>query len=482
MDAERPPAPRVAAAGTLEATLGPLLVARLYGLLRALRLYDTSNQAIRDAAGELTALIGRLLDGELVFVAMGQCFYVNGVRVRAEPSQVGLFDALTEEFTRRRLGGLRFVEGMRPDELTVFLGLFVRIADAGAAERLAEASAGAGVAHVVPVTLDELESVASGEATDQEPATDARARARETHARAVHGARGAIVRTVRTGKPAIRRVKRVVQPIVDTIMRNECSIVGLTAIKNHDEYTYVHCVNVSILSVAMGQALGLSRAALANLGVAALLHDVGKVAVPAEVLAKPGRLDPDEWRLMWRHPIEGARIVSRVPGLSDLTLDLLRVCLQHHRTMDGAGYPHSERPMPLATPSRIVAVADVYDAMTAHREYRRRPFSGYEVLQILLGGDHGRYDPAALWALVRTVGLYPAGTLLRASTGHLVLSLGVSPADPRRPDVRVMARPDGTSPPDAEPEIWSPLPEGVTIASVVRADEFEGEVHRLLAA
>jgi HD-GYP domain-containing protein (c-di-GMP phosphodiesterase class II) len=478
------PAPRGprSDAAAVESLVGPLLVARLHGLLKAVRLYDLSNQAVRDPLANLLALIGRIPEGELVLVAMGQCFYVNGVRVRAEPSQTAMFQTLTYEFERRRLGGLRFLEGLEGPELGTFLRLFAESQDPERAARLPEAAAGAGIVHVLPITLEELQSLGRGLEAGAEAAVGERERAKETFHRAVRGARGALTHAARTGRPALRSVKRVVQPIVDTIMKNEYSIVGLTAIKHHDAYTYAHCVNVSILAIAMGQALGLSRASLANLGVAALLHDIGKLAVPPAVLAKSGRLDAEEWGMMQRHPIEGVRMVSRMPGLSALTLDMLQVCLQHHRSLDGRGYPAAARPTRLSTASRIVAVADRFDAMTAHRAYRRRPFTAYEALQLLVAGEPGWHDPAVLWALVRTVGLYPAGTVLRTTSGHLMLSLNGNPADARRPDCRVIARPDGTAPPDGEPELWLPMPPDISVVEVVDPDHIDGEIDDLLAA
>ena len=466
----------------IERRIGPLLIARLHGLLKAARLYDLSNQAVKEQLADLRGLVEQSEDDEVVLVGMGQCFYVNGLRIRAEGSQAALFDALTAEFERRGLGGLRFLRGLESGELATFVKLFTEHADPERAASLAEALSAAAVEHVTPVSLLEVQGLGKEAGEVEPPATHERERARRTHREAVVGVRGAIRQAARTGKPAMRRIKRVVQPVVDSIMRNEYSIVGLTAIKNHDEYTYAHCVNVSILAVAMGNCLGLSRPALANMGVAALLHDIGKITIPPKVLHKPGRLDPDEWLRMERHPIEGLKIVSRAPGLSDLTPDLLNVTFQHHLTYDGGGYPKFERQGSLSTVARIVAVADCYDAMTAHRAYRNRPFTGYEALGLLLGADRGRYDPAALWALVKTVGLYPAGTLLFTCTQHLVISLTPNPEDLRRPHCRVLARPDGSMPPDTHPEMWDPMPAEVSVSRIVHPEDFEGQIERLLAA
>jgi len=467
----------------LRSFLGPQLVARLFGLLRAVRIYDLSNQAVQDQLREAVALVEEAMEDQATLVAMGQCFYLNGVRVRAEPSQIGLFTALSEEFDQRKLGGVRFLEGVNIEELGTFVRLMADHADAERGPKLGEAAAGAGVLRVVPITLDELRKDPEEGADDHDPDTSGdREQARQLYRQALHGTRAAIQRTLRTGRPAIRRAKRVVQPIVDASMRNDFTIVGLTAIKNHDEYTYAHCVNVSVLSIAMGQALGLPRGALANLGVGALLHDIGKTAVPLEILAKPGRLTDEEWEIMRRHPLEGAKMVARMPGLSSLTLDALCICLYHHLRSDGSGYPKVARTEPPPPMARIVAVADCYDAMTTHRSYRRRPFTGREALETLLGQDRRLFDAAVLWALVQTIGLYPAGTLLETASGHVVLSLGNDREDLRRPHCRVLAYPGGRRALEGRPEIWNPMPRTESVARTVAPEEFETEIDQLLAA
>ena len=472
-----------ASASTVEAVVGPALVARVHGLLRAVRLYDLGNRTLRDQLADMLGLLVQVPEDEVVLLAMGQCFYVNGARIRARGAQASYFEALTSEFEIRGLAGLRFLNGLQSEELVAFLRLFLDHADADRAAALGDAATSAGIAHVSAITRAEAGSGAEAAEAEAEPAPEQeRDRALQTFRQAVAGTRGAILTTARTGKPALRKIKRIVQPIVDSIMKDEYSLVGLTAIKGHDEYTYAHCVNVGILSVAMGHGMGMSRAALADLGVAALLHDIGKLTIPADVLRKPDRMSEEEWTLMRRHPIEGMKMVSRVPGLTPLTADMFNVTFQHHLTSDGRGYPAVDRPSTLSVVARLVAVADCFDALTAHRAYRKRPFTGYEALRLLLGPDRGRYDPAALWALVNTVGLYPAGTLLTTNTGHLVVSLSPNPDDRRRPSCVVLARPDGTMPPDSAPETWNPMPDGVVVARVVDPDEFEGEVERLLAA
>jgi HD-GYP domain-containing protein (c-di-GMP phosphodiesterase class II) len=299
---------------------------------------------------------------------------------------------------------------------------------------------------------------------------------------AVLGTRRILSRAGQNGRPDLRHAKRLVQPVVDSIMNHEYSVVGLTALKDHDEYTYAHCVNVSILSVSMGNALGLDRQTLADLGVAALLHDLGKIAIPGDVLRKPAKLDPQEWQLMRRHPIEGARMLFRMPGISQVALDAMRVCLEHHMNLDRTGYPEVKGEWGQCTLSRIVALADCFDAMTAHRSYHKRPFSPFEALQYLLGPGRMPFDRAVLWALVRTVGLYPPGTALLTSSGHMVLSLTPNPNDLARPHCRVLVRPDGGVEPEEGGPTWSPMPPDEQVTRVLRPEDLQVNTAEYLAA
>jgi HD-GYP domain-containing protein (c-di-GMP phosphodiesterase class II) len=291
-----------------------------------------------------------------------------------------------------------------------------------------------------------------------------------------------LLRTAQTGRPDLRHAKRLVQPFVDQIMNHEYAIVGLTALKDHDEYTYAHCVNVSILSVSIGHVVGLSRQTLADLGVAALLHDVGKISVPGEVLRKPSKLEPDEWRVMRRHPIEGVKMMLRMPGLSGLGIDAMRSCFEHHMNYDRSGYPRVSVEWGQATLSRIVAIADCFDAMTAHRAYHIRPFTPFEALRYLFSASPGSFDPAMRWALLQTVGLYPPGTVMITSSGTAVLSMTPNPDDLRRPHCRVLVHPDGRVEPEEGGETWSPMPEHESVVRVLHPEDLQISTQDYLAA
>jgi HD-GYP domain-containing protein (c-di-GMP phosphodiesterase class II) len=464
--------------------LGPQLLLRLSAVLRTGKTHDVTNQAFQRQLKDLTAILNAALEDEteLALVVVADYFYINGIRIKAQASLLAVYHGLMGEFERRELGGIRFLNGVHEAELERFFQLFLAADDQAMAERLPEAVQEASIAHIVPVPAVELESDDLAKRLDDPKEKTERGRAKRVFWRAVLGTRRIVLRARQTGRPDLRQAKRLVQPVVDSIMKHEYSVVGLTALKDHDEYTYAHCVNVSILSVGMGQQLGLPRQVLADLGVAALLHDIGKISVPGDVLRKPASLNAEEWGMMRRHPLEGVKMMTRMPGLSALSLDTMRVCLEHHMNFDRTGYPEIEAEWGQASLSRIVAVADCFDAITAHRAYHKRPRTAFEGLSYMLGPTRVQFDPAVLWALVRTVGLYPAGSVLHLDSGHVVLAISPNPADSRRPHCRVLVWPDGTMAAEDRQEEWSPMPAERSVVRVLYPEEYAFNTGEQLAA
>ena len=185
---------------------------------------------------------------------------------------------------------------------------------------------------------------------------------------------------------------------------------------------------------------------------------------------------------MRRHPIEGMKMMLRMPGLSMLSLDAMRVCLEHHVNIDRTGYPDVGENWSQSTMARIVALADCFDAMTAHRAYHRRAYTAFEGLHHLLGPSRVQFDPAVLYALLRTVGLYPPGTVMLTDSGHVVLSLSPNPNDLRRPHCRVLVRPDGSLEPEENATLWDPMPADVQVSRVLRPEEQQVNTQEMLAA
>ena len=463
---------------------GPL-VQRLSALMRTARTYDVSNQAFQRQLQDFMGLLRSLFEHEeeVALFVVADYFYLNGMRIKAHTSLLGVYHSLLGDFERRQTGGLRFLSGVTEAEIERFFQVFLASEDPALAANLAETVAQAAITNIVPVPATDMDVEDIARELDGLPKPQAaRARAKRVFWRAVLGTKKILLRARQSGRPDLRHAKRVVQPIVDNIMKHEYSIVGLTALKDHDEYTYAHCVNVAVLSVSMGQQLGLPRQSLADLGVAGLMHDLGKMSIPGETLRKPDALTADEWTQMRHHPLEGAKMISRMPGLSQVMLDSMRGCLEHHMNYNRTGYPDVSVDWGQATMSRIVAMSDCFDAITAHRAYHSRPRTAFEGLQILLGPNRVNFDPAVLWALVRTVGLYPAGTVMLTASGHIVLSTSPNGNDLMRPHGRVLLRPDGTSPSEEAPELWEPMADSEHVQRVLKPEEHKVDTNGLLAA
>jgi len=469
---------------SLAAAIGPQLLIRMSALIRTARTYDALNQAFQRQMTDLFAVVQKLLDAQpdTALAAASGYFYLGGARIRASASLLPVYHSLLQEFERRGIAGFRFCDGLSQAELERFFQLFVAADDPLVAEQVFADLHAASIDHLQLISPAEVADEASRTLEEQGDPTSERGRAQRTFWRAVLGTKSILTRAQSTGRPDLRHAKRLVQPFVDQIMNHEYSVVGLTAIKDHDEYTYAHCVNVAILSVGIGHSLGLSRQALADLGVAALLHDMGKLRVPGEVLRKPAKLDQGEWKLMRRHPIEGVKMLFRLPGVSPLTVDAMRACMEHHMNYDGSGYPQVTSAWQQGAQSRIVAMADCFDAMTAHRSDHRRPFTPFEALQYLLGTAKSSFDPAVRWALVRTVGLYPPGTVMITASGTAVLSIAPNPDDLRRPHCRVLVHADGRVEPEEGGEAWSPMPASEHVQRVPAPEDLQIDTGEYLAA
>jgi HD superfamily phosphohydrolase YqeK len=193
--------------------------------------------------------------------------------------------------------------------------------------------------------------------------------------------------------------------LADGVIDDRAEVLGLLSIRRHDEYTFQHSLNICILALALGMAMGLSRARLQELGLAALLHDVGKAWVPLEVLRKPGPLDEEEAALIRRHPVDGAAYLGQQP---DIPAAAALVAFQHHLRYDRTGYPKLRWPHSSNTYSLIVGIADAYEALTSERPYRRA-LAPEEALRVMLATPPGQFEPRLLLLFAEMLGRVDRG-------------------------------------------------------------------------
>jgi HD-GYP domain-containing protein (c-di-GMP phosphodiesterase class II) len=236
-----------------------------------------------------------------------------------------------------------------------------------------------------------------------------------------------------------------VQAIVDQVLNNETSLMGLTTIRDYDEYTFTHSVNVCIFSVALGRRVGFSRLQLYDLGLAALMHDIGKARIPIDILNKTSGLDEKEWFVIQGHPWLGALTLFEMRGYSEIPYRSIVVAHEHHMKIDLTGYPRVVRPRELGLFSRIVAVADGFDAATTRRSYQSVPIQPDEVLREMWENPRRGYDHVIVKALINLIGVYPVGTCVILDTFEVAIVAGANP-DPQflnRPLVQIVITADG---------------------------------------
>ncbi|CAG9933018.1 HD-GYP domain-containing protein [Candidatus Nitrotoga arctica] len=224
-----------------------------------------------------------------------------------------------------------------------------------------------------------------------------------------------------------------VDEINQSIARNSSALVSLTRLKNVDDYTYLHSVAVCVLMMALGRQLGLEDKVLKQVGLAGLMHDLGKVFIPKEVLNKPGKLTEEEFNIVKMHPLKGWEFLKNSNEVNDLTLD---VCRHHHERVDGKGYPDKLSGEALTLFARMGAICDVYDAITSNRCYKKG-WEPAESIRKMAEWKDGHFDEAIFHAFVKTVGIYPTGTLLKLKSGRLGVVTDQSQHSLTKPLVKV---------------------------------------------
>lgn len=258
-------------------------------------------------------------------------------------------------------------------------------------------------------------------------------RADEMYGEAIGYARS-FIDDVKEGKAIdVNEATPLVNNFIDSVFRNESAAAAISKLKAFDEYTYTHCINVSILAVILGKRLGYDRDRLEMVGKAGLFHDVGKALIPDHILNKPGKLTDEEMQIMRTHPLHGYKILT---AQGDIPEEIVRGAVEHHEKYDGSGYPCGLKGDQISDIARLLAVVDVYDALTSKRVYKD-PLPPGKVLAMMYKWRVTDFHPNIVEQFIKSLGVYPVGSFVKLSDGRHGVVLDLNQEDPLHPVVRV---------------------------------------------
>ncbi|GKS58543.1 hypothetical protein YTPLAS18_20700 [Nitrospira sp.] len=431
--------------------LGTQLVTQLNVLLKTSRLHGQANTALDKPVEAIQTLVQTLAHDEPVAIRVQNDFLFLGDHyLRLSSQQMLVFTGVIDSMNKLGIGGIVFSHELMTHDIREFAHMFVTTDPGENALQALRAKLDEhgvkGVRLEDPRAIDPTrnskdQSDAGAGAAPVDPKVLAKTRARNGYGKAAT-AFGQLNQVVRDrGNVSFKSAKRAIQNIIDLMMQDGSTLLGLTNLRCHDQYTHNHSVNVALLSMALGNRAGYPKVDLADLGLAALFHDVGKCAISLDVLNKPGEFTKEEWDVMRSHPTEGVLTLIELRGLANVPARMAAASFEHHMNYDFSGYPKLAVPWKQTLSSRIVTIADCYDAMTSSRVYRREPMSPPKVLQFMFNKSGKAFDPILMKLFSTCVGIIPIGSLVMLDTEELAVVL--SPAQEKefveRPLVKIIS-------------------------------------------
>ena len=425
--------------------LGNNLVTKFHVLMRISQIYDSKNvalhQFIQESLQSINALINR--EGTLSLKIVRDDLFLNDHRLRYSVEGFTSFKYLLTQWKKRLIGEIIFKDLLDERVLKEFIYALMSL------EENQEENATLFIEKLVNRDIHSIEVKPLEVSEEEGEEVSLRKENSEEVAKKVFFETIGTIKEVITnikGKQyaEVRKLKRLAQKAVHLVMEDESILLGMATIKNYDEYTFNHSVNVSIYSLSMGKRLGFSMKTMTELGIAALLHDIGKSKIPIEVLNKPSPFDEGEWGMMKRHPLWGVEILLNLKQLGEINPKIVIGIFDHHVRNDFSGYPKLFRKKDVSLFGQIIQIADSYDAMTTPTIYRKVPFTPEQALAMMLKERGIHFDATFLKIFIGLVGIYPIGSLVLLNTHELGIVYKPNP-NPKwidRPRVLLVSRDD----------------------------------------
>jgi len=397
------------------------LVRRLAAALRGVELYSPTHPLVQRGVDALSAAITAAVQhsSSMVIGFIGDEVVVDAMRL---PKGTASLAGFARDLREREIEKITFSNGVTRDEIRSFV---TALGDRKSPVPIADRLASRGVRHIVlgKIAIEDGGTDETGIAT-----------ARRVYGAAVETAESLWNAAKAGDQPDPSAARKIIDSLARLVNQDRTSLMALTALKKYDNYTFTHMVNVSALAMAQARALNIDGPLLREFGFAALMHDIGKVHTPLEVLNKPDKLSKSEFDVMKRHVVDGAHILRRTPEMPALAPI---VAFEHHLKQDLSGYPENIGSRELNLCTMIVSIADVFDALRSNRPYRQG-LAAVRIKAIMNEQGNPAFNQALLKRFVNLMGLFPVGTLVRLSTEELAVVTAEHPTDPFRPQVKIL--------------------------------------------
>jgi len=406
--------------------------------IKIAKIYEPNNLIYINQIEGLFGAIQKVLEveHEASFTLRQSALFFNARKIIFSFSNYNLFRLISSEFKKKDISILSFKPGLSQEEVRQFVALFVQKTEKKD-DHFPEFLNRIRESEIKHITIEKI--------PPNELAISNEKYAAKVFFLGITHLKEMFEALSKEEKTPLNVTRRLMQSMFNHIVANESFIYGLTTIKNFDEYTLNHSVNVCLLSISLGRRLGLDKNELVDLGISAFFHDFGKTEIPKEILDKPSRLDKKEREIIEKHPHLGAEKLVQLKEQSYLPIRAINVAMEHHLKEDLSGYPRYHKKKNINLFSKIVKICDFFDALTTERPYRKKVFTRTEVLKMMIEKSGLEFDPILLKVFVNMMGAYPVGSLVLLNTGEigLVFEVNMEQANLNRPKVKIIADKNG---------------------------------------
>lgn len=395
------------------------LIKRLGAAIRASALYSPAHPIVARRVEALTGSFDKHF-AEVPTVTLG--FLGSDVVVGRTRLKNPALSGIVRHFRDRQVDKVSFSRGIGVAGLRSFVGVMAERSPQPVAERLTAAGVqGIGIGTITAEEARTVENLGLSAA-------------QRVYGTAISAAEAVWGAATAGDEPDPNAARTIIEALASAVSQDRTSMMALTSLKSHDTYTFTHMVNVSLLTMAQARTLGISGPLLREFGLAGLMHDIGKVRTPSEILIKPGRLTDEEMGIIKRHVVDGAQILRRTPDMPSLAPV---VAFEHHLKQDLSGYPEHIGHRTLNLCTMLVSIADVFDALRTKRAYRDG-LPADRVRAMLNEQSGTAFEPTLLRRFITLMGVFPVGTLVRMETGEVGVVVAEHQSDPSRPKIKVV--------------------------------------------